>query len=602
MKRAFLIFVMTAVVAQAAWAAHRVGVAVATPPWNAGSFVRETVEYLTWQSGEGFEIVYADMPQLAKWIEAGDVEFFAASPSVYGDFSRRGVRVLASLVSGRAPNPDEAGAAAVVVRPSSRYQTLGDLKGANIAAESEGTVAGMLAVQGEIAAAGNDPDRFFASVLYLGATGGKKALQRVLEGYSDAAVVRAGLLEDMAEDGRRSAAESLRVLPATVLSSLRDKHSTAVYPGLVFGATRTAPRETVRTVLGALLNKPVNAWGERWSVSSSLDAVDRLMKRVRVGPYEYERYWTVNRIWTEYRTAVVLAAAALVFLLLHGALAERLVRRRTRELTLALQRQKESDAKLRLQSRQIEALERSGIVGQLSAVLAHDLKHPLAAILNIVRGTSAVLEQRIGAGEVPIETGVELEENLERIGHEAERASAAIDHVRARAKMQRGDRKPMDLAAAVRTAAADFAAVRNWPHALTVTGEGCFLINGRPMEIELMLLNLLKNAADACAGVEKPAICCRVFVSEAGIGFSVTDNGPAVSDATLEEMRAFAAPTSKSTGLGLGLGIVKSLAESHLARIEFERTKTGGMTVTVVFPSVKKEENDVGKCIDSNRG
>ena len=128
------------------------------------------------------------------------------------------------------------------------------------------------------------------------------------------------------------------------------------------------------------------------------------------------------------------------------------------------------------------------------------------------------------------------------------------------------------------------------------------MIEGRPMEIELMLLNLLKNAADACFGVTKPVICCRVFSTADGNGFSVTDNGPAVSDATLEEMRAFAAPTSKTTGLGLGLGIVKSLAESHLARIEFERAPQGGMTVTVVFPPIKKEESDVGKRIDSNRG
>ncbi len=589
MKRVIQILLLTVLTASAAWAAHRVGVAVATPPWNAGSFVRETVQYLTWQSGEAFEVVYADMPMLSKWVEAGDVEFFAASPSVYGDFSRRGVRLLASQISFRAPDPDEAGAAAVVVKQSSRYRTLADLRNTNIAAEAEGTVAGMLAVQGEIEAAGDDPDRYFASVLYLGATGGKEALQRVLAGYSDAAVIRAGLLEDMAEDGRHSVAEALRVLPPPKTTSLRDRHSTAVYPGLVFGATRSASRETIRTVLGALLNKPVNAWGERWSVSSSFETVDALMKRVRVGPYEYERYWTVHRIWTEYRTGVVLAGAALVFLLLHGALAERLVRRRTRELSDALRLQKESDAKLRLQSRQIEALERSGIVGQLSAVLAHDLKHPLAAILNIVRGTSAVLEQRMGEGAVPIEAGIELEENLERIGHEAGRASAAIDHVRARAKMQRGERKPMNLTQAVRTAVADFAAVRSWQHGLTVKGEEGLMIEGRPMEIELMLLNLLKNAADACAGVAKPAICCQVFAAADGNGVSVTDNGPAVSDATLEEMRAFAAPTSKTTGLGLGLGIVKSLAESHLARIDFERAPQGGMTVTVVFPSAKKE-------------
>ncbi len=586
-----LLLSLAAAATLAAQTPIRIGVAVATPPWNAGSFVRETVRYLEWQSGEACEIAYADAQQLSDLIRRGDVDFFVSGAGLYGDFARWGVRILAAAVSSRAPNPDQGAAAAVAVPTESAVWTIEDLRGLRLVAEAKNDVAGVLAVQGEVAAAGEDPDRFFGSVRYLGATEGKAAVKEMLAGLADAAVIRAGLLEDMAEDGRPSVLRRLRVLPAKSPSDLKDRHSTAAYPGLVFGSTRAASRERIRTVLGVLLNKPVNAWGERWSVSPNFEAVDRLMKAVKVGPYEYERYWTASRLWKEYKIIVVLAAAALLFLVLHGWLAERLVRRRTKELVHAMAVQKENEARLRLQSRQIEALERSGIVGQLSTVLAHDLKHPLAAILNLVRGTSAVIERRMASGAVPMDDGLDIEESLERIGDEAQKASDAIDHVRRRAKSERGDRVRLNLAAIVRGTVKDFCAVRSWKHAVDVTGPETLLIDGRKLEIELMLLNLLKNAADACAGVKAPAIRCHLQTIDGQPAVTVEDNGPAVTDEKLAELRSFAAPSSKEKGLGLGLGIIKTLAEAHLARIVFERAAPEGLRITVIFPAPPKESS-----------
>lgn len=572
----------------------RIAVAVASPPWSAGSFLRETAQYMGWRSGgKAFRIDYVAAADLPGVIERGEAEFFACDSSLYGHFTRNGVRVLASLVSGRAPDPDRSAAAAVVVRTESGCRTLAELEGAEVAAESPGAVAGMLAAEGEIARMGKNPERFFSRVRYLGGVQGREALEAVASGEAEAAVVRSGLLEDFEEAGGRVFPE-LRVLaPAgdDPAPELRDRHTTAAYPGLVFGSTRSASREAVREALGILLNKPANAWGERWTVSPSFASADALMKALKTGPYEYERHWTLERIWNDYRPYALLAAAALVFLILHGWLAERLVRRRTAELVRAMEIQKKNQADLALQSRQIEALERSGIVGQLSTVVAHDLKHPLAAILNLAGGLSRRVENRISEGAIPIDDGLAIEERLDDIASEAKKAADAIDHVRSHAKAARGDRVPMDLGSAILGIARDFERTRGWKHGIEVTGpgDGPLVILGRRIEIELIALNLLKNACEACRFAAAPRVAVRLGRTEAGGAWlEVSDNGPRVSDETLEAMRRFAAPSTREGGLGLGMGIVRSLAEGHLARVAVERGEgEAGIRVRISFPPAK---------------
>lgn len=623
--------VATAAAAAGSGEPFRIAVAVSSPPWSAGSFLRETAQYMGWRSGgKAFVIEYVSAEKLSGIIERGEAEFFVCDSSLYGQFSRNGVRVLASLVSDRAPDPDRSAAAAVVVRMDSPARTLADLEGATVAAEAPGSVAGMLAVQGEAASLGRDPERFFSRVRYLGGVSGREVLEAVASGETQAGVVRAGLLEDFEEAGGRTFPE-LRVLPASgeeAAAHLRDRHSTAAYPGLIFGSTRGASREAIREALGILLNKPANAWGERWSVSPSFRSADALMKSLKLGPYEYERHWTLERIWNEYRPYALLAFAALLFLVLHGWLAERLVRRRTAELVRAMEVQKKNQADLALQSRQIEALERSGIVGQLSALVAHDLKHPLAAILNLAGGLSRRVEARITEGAIPIDDGLAIEERLEDIASEAKKAAEAIDHVRSHAKVGRGEggeRVPLDLARAIRGIVRDFARTRGWKPGIPVTGGESepLLILGRQIEIELMALNLLKNACEACKNEPLPRVAVRLgrsggadqsgtgrtdgVVNGAGgsdgsaapralrassqpcVWLEVSDNGPRVGDETLEAMRRFAAPSTRKGGLGLGMGIIRSLAEANLARVSIARGEEGrGVRIRVEFPAAPR--------------
>ena len=111
-------------------------------------------------------------------------------------------------------------------------------------------------------------------------------------------------------------------------------------------------------------------------------------------------------------------------------------------------------------------------------------------------------------------------------------------------------------------------------------------------EIELALLNLLKNAADAISGVPDPMIRVSLASKDGNWILSVADNGPEVSD---EAISNFFKPlrTSKGEGgMGLGLSIVANIAERHAGRVTVRKNGKRGVTFDFVLPKTGENEPD----------
>lgn len=103
-----------------------------------------------------------------------------------------------------------------------------------------------------------------------------------------------------------------------------------------------------------------------------------------------------------------------------------------------------------------------------------------------------------------------------------------------------------------------------------------------------MLLNLLKNAAEAMEGMAgKPAITVTLEGQPQQVIISVRDNGPGFP---AEDMAKLTEPyvTTRVKGTGLGLAIVKKSMEDHKGRIELRNHADGGAIVTLVFPVDKQ--------------
>ena len=108
-----------------------------------------------------------------------------------------------------------------------------------------------------------------------------------------------------------------------------------------------------------------------------------------------------------------------------------------------------------------------------------------------------------------------------------------------------------------------------------------------PMELNLMVRNLVKNALEASRSLQE-AKCAKVLLScgvtaEGGLSINVSDSGPALTD---EAFRRLTQPlnSTKIGGLGLGLSIVRLIAESYGGHVEFSRRTPTGLSVTIVLP------------------
>lgn len=280
----------------------------------------------------------------------------------------------------------------------------------------------------------------------------------------------------------------------------------------------------------------------------------------------------------------MLGIAVILTVLAHGVVLEKLVRRRTRELERVHAEQQKAQREARELTERLDALQRAGAVGQISSIVAHEMKQPLAVIQNLSRGTLRILED-----ETP-DLG-DAAEAVEAINREAGRAAEVIDRVRAYGK-GRTDRERLALAGAVRSIVRQFRASgksRGADIAFGTLEPGDVLVN--PIDLELIVINLLSNAVEAASVRGKPKVTVEVTAERARAGeappmmrLAVADNGPALSEAAFEALGRTVLKSASRHGLGLGLLIVKSLAEAHVGRLTFERAETGGTVAVVRLP------------------
>ncbi|MCM4167979.1 two-component sensor histidine kinase [Arenibacter sp. H213] len=98
-----------------------------------------------------------------------------------------------------------------------------------------------------------------------------------------------------------------------------------------------------------------------------------------------------------------------------------------------------------------------------------------------------------------------------------------------------------------------------------------------------VVTNLVKNATQAVTMEAAPRVLVTVFKEEGWVCIRVADNGVGIS----EEMkdRIFEPKfTTKTSGMGLGLGMVKNIVETYKGSIQFESHPDSGTVFTVRFP------------------
>ena len=225
-------------------------------------------------------------------------------------------------------------------------------------------------------------------------------------------------------------------------------------------------------------------------------------------------------------------------------------------------------------------------MGEMASSVAHELNQPLTAISNYCTG----MVTRVKAGTIGND---DLVTALEKTAHQARRAGQIIHRIRAFVKRSEPQRQSAQARQIVDNAVelAGIELRRRRVQIQTYVAQHLPPLLVDPILIEQVLLNLLKNAAEAIDLAQLPAprrhIELRVVPRHTpeeggGIEFSVTDGGPGMKPEVLARMyEAFF--STKSDGLGIGLGLCRSIVESHRGRLRAQNLYNGEAVVGCRF-------------------
>lgn len=492
------------------------------------------------------------------------------------------MRDIVMQTSPQSANPSESVGSTVIVRADDeRFRTIDDLRGRRVAADSPESLGGWNIIQGVLAERGFDPENFFGEVLYTRSLyPGVAAL--VANGTADAGILKACELERLMAE-HDIPADAFRILDERKDAALACRHSSPLYPDIILAASARSDPALVKVVARALLEMPTSDDGYAWGIGAKTARTARLYRELRIGPYRYLREVRWDTLWENYKPWFAGFAALLLFAGFHILRTNRLVRLRTRQLNVALQEKDRLAEEARKSRDRLYQMERAGVVSQMSAMLAHELRQPIYTLTNFAGGIAMYVKRKYAMDPM-------VEKASQGILSAADRISQIVERVRSYAKQKEAKRVRIDLRELVdRTLATFRHTTASDGVEVEVTGEAGAAVSGDPLELELVLLNLLRNAATAMAELPPPRKIRLSWSTDeaAGLVFAhVEDEGP---ELTSEAFEALSHPVNslKPDGLGLGLSLCRTIVERHGGELSFaKRPDRSGLRVTVALPKL----------------
>jgi len=220
---------------------------------------------------------------------------------------------------------------------------------------------------------------------------------------------------------------------------------------------------------------------------------------------------------------------------------------------------------------EMEKRENMARMGEMGAMLAHEIRNPLAGI----KGFAQLIEKR---PEDP-RTG----ESAHRIVAEAKRLEALVSDLLAFARSENLAMEPVELAGLIEQTVSLLrpeAELSNVAVSYDCPDE--LLVVANRDRLAQVLLNIARNALQAMPDGGTVTIYARLAGSMAGI--QITDTGSGISPEILPRIfEPFF--TTKARGTGLGLALCKKIVEEHGGKISVASGPGCGTTITVTLPA-----------------
>jgi signal transduction histidine kinase len=221
------------------------------------------------------------------------------------------------------------------------------------------------------------------------------------------------------------------------------------------------------------------------------------------------------------------------------------------------------------QQEQLVQGEKLAGIGRLAAGVAHEINNPLAVILGY-----AHLLRRKAEGPLADDLGIIEDESL--------RAKEIVEGLLDLSRPLAAAPEPVDLKVLCDEVVGRLAASGQLG-AAAVEVHGAAGVEGHPQKLRQVLLNLVKNGAEAAG----PGGRVRVELSRGAAGgakIAVSDSGPGLSaEASRKVFEPFF--TTKPTGTGLGLAVSLGIVHAHGGTLEAGQAPGGGARFTIHLPA-----------------
>jgi len=225
----------------------------------------------------------------------------------------------------------------------------------------------------------------------------------------------------------------------------------------------------------------------------------------------------------------------------------------------------------RLAEQQLAERRHLAALGELSAVLAHEIRNPLASL----KGHAQLLE--------------------EQLIDEPRRHAKAHRVVDEAIRLERLTNTLLDFARADRIAPGPASPAEVARRAAELTEPGRVIVDAAAapehwtfdaMRIEQALVNLVRNALQASAAPAE--VLLTVADDREGLRFTIADRGPGVpSEMRPRLFEPFV--TGRLEGTGLGLAVVRRVVQLHGGKVSIDRRPGGGSVFVLWLPPVPRE-------------
>jgi len=254
-------------------------------------------------------------------------------------------------------------------------------------------------------------------------------------------------------------------------------------------------------------------------------------------------------------------------------------------VTIDVSAQKESDLQLQIQREELAHLNRVALMGEMTASVAHELNQPLTAIANNASAARRFLER----GNVD---PLLLPQLLQDMVADSHRAGEVIRGIRALVRKDKSVvRSVLNLNAVIadtlRLVSSDV--LLRESVVTTEMDHNLPQVEAAPVQIQQVLLNLIMNSLDAVEAL--PPAERRIIISTRSLNgesaeVSVRDFGTGLPKDRPDKVFDHFFST-KQTGMGMGLTIVRSIIETHGGKISAENAPDRGARFFFHLPAAR---------------